>query len=183
VVLGEHALNGLQQRVITLRPGRPACRIELMLRMAAIARRGDLQHGADRLAPVRGAMRVDESVHHAVGCIAKRSSSAEAKNALALRMILFARFRSRFFRSSAFNRTRSSVVIPRGFPESRSAWRTHNRSVSAEQPIFSAMDRIASDCVSHACRWSSTSRTCRSRTSSENGFAGRFPALCLSSCS
>ena len=76
-------------------------------------------------------MIVDEADHH----FGRRSSSAWAKYADALRRISFARFSSRFSRSSSFSRCRSSrrQARPR-WPLSRSACRTHSRSVSAVQP-------------------------------------------------
>ena len=55
---------------------------------------------------------VDEA-HHQRG---RPSSSAIAKNADALRRISFARFSSRFSRSSSFKRTRSSVLRPARLP-------------------------------------------------------------------
>jgi len=42
-----------------------------------------------------------------------------------------------------FSRSRSTVVSPPRFPEWRSAWRSHFRSVSGVQPIFSAIQQIA----------------------------------------
>jgi len=50
-------------------------------------------------------------------------------------------------------------------PASISARRTHFRSASAEQPIFSAIERIASHCDPYCSRCSKTRRTARSRTS------------------
>jgi len=50
---------------------------------------------------------------------------------------------SRTSRSSALTRSRSLVVTPSRTPESRSAWRTHFRSVSGVHPSFSATDAIA----------------------------------------
>jgi len=55
--------------------------------------------------PIRGAMFVDERDHH----FARRSSSAWAKNAAALRRISLVRRSSRFSRSSSFSRSRSLV--------------------------------------------------------------------------
>ena len=69
--------------------------------------------------------------HHHFG---RRSSSAWAKNADAFRRISFARFSSKFSRSSCFNRWRSSVVRPGRWPASRSAWRTQRRNASTVQP-------------------------------------------------
>ena len=71
-------------------------------------RRGDRQHCADRLDPVLVAMSVDEP-RDVVG---RRSSSAWAKYADALRRISFARRRSRFSRFNALSRSRSALVTP-----------------------------------------------------------------------
>ncbi len=68
-----------------------------------VGRRGDRQHRADRLDPVLLAVLLDEADHH----FARRSSSACAKYADALRRISFARFSSRFSRSSSLSRSRS----------------------------------------------------------------------------
>ena len=57
------------------------------------------------------------------------------------RRISFARFSSRISRSSSFNRWRSSVVRPGRWPASRSAWRTHRRSVSVVQPSLAGDGR------------------------------------------
>ena len=79
----------------------------------------------------------------------RRSSSAWAKKAEALRKISFARLSSRFSRSRSFNRCRSSVVGPARLPSSCSARRTHVRSVSGVQPILPAIDWI----VAHWDGW------------------------------
>ena len=79
----------------------------------------------------------------------------------------FARLTSRFSRSSAVSRRRSSVVKPGRRPVSRSIARTQWRRVSDEQPIFAAIDRIAAHCESYSRSCSSTIRTARSRTSGE----------------
>ena len=68
--------------------------------LLVIGRRGDREHPADRLDPVTLTVRVDEQHLH----FGRRSSSAWAKNADALRRISFARFSSRFSRSSSFSR-------------------------------------------------------------------------------
>ena len=80
----------------------------------------------------RCAMVIDElhRDHHR----GRRSSSACAKYADALRKISFMRFSSRTSRSNAFARWRSAVVRPPRSPLSRSACRTHFRSVSAVHP-------------------------------------------------
>src|SRR5690606_33216458 len=54
---------------------------------------------------------------------------------------------------------------------SRSACRTQFRSVSPEQPIFSAIDWMAAHCEEYSLSCSNTIRTARSRTSGEYFFA------------
>src|SRR6202521_3604056 len=76
--------------------------------MSVIGGRGDLQHTTDRLDPVSPAMIVYEDDHG----LNRRSSSAWAKYAEALRRISLAWRSSRFSRSRAFIRSRSSVVEP-----------------------------------------------------------------------
>ena len=128
-----------------------------------VSRRGDLDDSADRLDPVFVAIRIDEADHG----FHRRSSSAWAKYALALRRISLAWRSSRFSRSSAFKRSRSSVVTPGFLSWSVSAWFTHRRSVSAVQPIFAEIDTIAAHCEACSPRCSTTIRTARSRTSGE----------------
>src|SRR5712671_156337 len=77
--------------------------------MDVVSGRGDRQNAADRLDPVDVPMIVDERLHG----FDRRSSSAWAKYALALRRISLAWRSSRFSRSSAFIRSRSSVVGPK----------------------------------------------------------------------
>ena len=67
VMLPKDAPDIVQEGRITLRPCRPSRRVGLLLAMAVIARRCDLQHLADRLDTVVVVMRVDECVHHRVG--------------------------------------------------------------------------------------------------------------------
>ena len=93
--------------------------------VGVIGRRGDRQHLADRLDPVLVAVRIDEADHG----FHRRSSSAWAKYALALRRISLACRSSRFSRSSAFRRSRSSVVTPALRPLSTSAVFTQLLSV------------------------------------------------------
>src|SRR5690606_29163545 len=126
--------------------------------------RGDRQHLADRLDPVDVAVFVDERRHG----LNRRSSSAWAKYALALRRISFACRNSRFSRSSALIRSVSLVVGPGRLPWSRSACRTQRRSVSAVQPNLALIELIAAHCEPCSCWCSSTSRTARSCTSGEN---------------
>ena len=85
----------------------------------------------------------------------------------ALRRISFARFSSRFSRSIALSRWRSSVVKPGRRPVSSSTARTQWRRVPDERPIFAAMDRTAARYESCSRSCSSTIRTARSRTSGE----------------
>src|SRR5437867_12703004 len=136
-----------------------------------IHRRGNRQHRADRLDPIHVAVSVDEAHHH----LARRSSSACAKYADAFLRISLARRSSKFSRSSCLRRSRSSVVRPGRLPASRSAWRTHFRSVSAVQPIFSAIEVIAAHCDSCAASCSTTIRTARDRTSGETSWVSAWP--------
>src|SRR5690606_21995653 len=110
---------------------------------------------------VRGPLLVDEGHHH----FGRRSSSACAKYADALRKISLARFSSSTSRSNAFTRCRSSVVAPGRVPPSRSAWRTHRRNASAVQPSLPAIDRIAAHCDAWTSACSKTIRTACSRNS------------------
>ena len=127
-----HAGNALCHK--RMEAGEPGLIQPAAIRFAGLAqvlrRRGDRQLPADRLASVLAAVRVDERSH----VLGRRSSSAWAKYADALRRISFARPSSRFSLSSALSRSRSSLVSPGRTPESRSARRTHLRSVSAEHP-------------------------------------------------
>src|SRR5439155_9172813 len=105
----------------------------------------------------------DETHDH----FARRSSSACAKYADAFFRISFARLSSRFSRSSSLSRWRSSVVRPARWPVSRSAWRTHRRSVSDVHPSLPAIDAIAAHWDGCSAPCSRTIRTARSRTSGE----------------
>src|SRR5215211_5843627 len=134
--------------------------------MGVVGRRGDRQYPADRLDPVGLAVIVDDGDHG----FERRSSSAIAKYADALRRISFACRSSRTSRSSALIRSCSVVVGPARSPWSRSACRTHLRKVSAVQPIFAAIEPIADHCEAWSPPWSSTIRTARCRTSGENRF-------------
>src|SRR5690606_4809682 len=138
-------------------------RIALSSLVLVVRRWGDRQNRADRLDPVFLALRVDERHHH----FGRRSSSACAKKAEALRRISLARRSSKFSRSSSFSRCRSSVARPGRFPRSRSAWTTHLRRDSGAHPIFEAIERIAAHCESYWSPCSRTIRTARSRTSGE----------------
>src|SRR5690606_3152752 len=133
-----HALNVGAQLVVPLGARRSGCRIISLPRTPIVGRRSNRQDRADRLDSVHLAVLIDEGHHH----FGRRSSSACAKNADAFRKISFARFSSKFSRSSCLRRWRSSVVRPGRSPRSRSAWRTHRRKASTVQPSFSATDRI-----------------------------------------
>src|SRR5690606_23381257 len=128
-----------------------------------IGRRGDFERSADRLDPIFIAVLVDEGDHH----FGRRSSSARAKYADAFFRISLACLSSRFSRSSAFIRSRSSLVSPARTPASRSACATQLCSVCAAQPILGAMASIAAHCEGCSLVCSSTMRTARSRTSGE----------------
>src|SRR5688572_7167786 len=104
-----------------------------------VSRRGDGQHAAHRLDPVRLLVLVDERHHH----FGRRSSSATAKYADAFLRISLARRSSWTSRSRSLMRALSSVVGPGLLPASRCDWRSHFRSVSGVQPIFSATEVIA----------------------------------------
>ena len=95
--------------------------------MIIIGGRGDRQNRADRLGPVRIPMRVDENHHH----FDRRSSTAIAKYADALRRISLAWRRSRFSRSSAFILSVISVGMATCLPLSTSAFFTHSFRVWA----------------------------------------------------
>lgn len=77
------------------------------------------------------------------------TSSAWEKYADALQKISFARFNSRFSRSSCLNRSRSAVDMPPRIPWSASDCRTHLRSVSAVQSILDDIDSDAAQCDSY----------------------------------
>src|SRR5215475_15419640 len=108
-------------------------------------------------------MLIDEGNHH----FGRRSSSAWAKKAAALRRISLARFNSLTSRSSSLRRSRSELDSPGRFPWSRSAYRTHLRKVSPVQPILVAIETIADHCVLCSPWCSNTIRTARSRNSGE----------------
>ena len=84
--------------------------------LLVVDRWGDRQLRANRLDPVLGTMFVDKR-HHYFG---RRSSSAWAKKAAALRRISFARFSSRFSRSNSLSRPFSELDNPLRFPSSPS---------------------------------------------------------------
>ena len=168
VVLLPDALHLPTQDGIALRPAGAARRISRSCLVRVIGGWGDRQHRADRLDPVLGSMVIDELDHHFV----RRSSSAWAKYAAALRRISLARCSSRFCRSSSCTRRRSSLVTPCRWPLSTSYRRTHLRRVSAVQPIFAAIELIAAHGDGYSDGCSCTIRTVRSRLSLE--YCGAF---------
>src|SRR3954470_19291904 len=127
---------------IAPRAGWQARRIGPVRGALVIGRRSDRQQAADRLDTVALTMRGEEGYHG----FDRRSSSAIAKYADALRRISLAWRSSRFSRSRALIRARSSLVGPTRSPWSRSACRTQPRNVSAVQPIFAAIEPIAAHC-------------------------------------
>jgi len=100
----------------------------------------------------------------------RRSSSAAAKYADALRRISLAWRSSRFSRSSAFSFADSSAGASGDRPLLRSAFWTHSRSVCGEQPNFPAIETSAAQREACSPSCSTTIRTARSRTSGENLF-------------
>ncbi len=84
-------------------------------------------------------MIVDEGDHG----FTRRSSSAWAKYADALRRISLACRSSRFSRSSALSFSAISVGTPARSPLSTSLFLTHSLNVCAVQPIFDETDTIA----------------------------------------
>src|ERR1700757_4162958 len=113
--------------------------------MLMVGGRGNRRDLADRLDPMRLAVIVDERDHG----LNRRSSSAWAKYALALRRISFGCRSSRFSRSRALSFVATSAGTPARTPLSRSAFFTHSCSVCAVQPIFAAIDETAAQ--SEAC--------------------------------
>src|SRR5262249_11875984 len=161
LVVVPDTLDGRPQLGVAPRPRRLRRGIRLLRLAQELHRWRDRQHRADRLGSVEISVLVDEGQHH----FGRRSSSAWAKNAAAFFKISLARRNSKFSRSSAFSRVRSSVVSPARSPRSRSVCRTHRRSDSVRIPSFSATDRIAAHCDGYSGVWSKTIRTARSRTS------------------
>src|SRR5215207_8075821 len=161
-----HPLDLLHEHLVLPSPRRGLGRIGTLREAGVVARRGDPQHPADRLDPVDLTMIVDEGDHG----FERRSSSAIAKYADALRRISLAWRSSRTSRSSALIRSCSAVVDPVRRPWSRSAWRTHLRRVSAVHPILAAIEPMADHCEAWSPPCSNTIRTARCRTSGENRF-------------
>jgi hypothetical protein len=111
-------------------------------------------------------MGVDESHHH----LSRRSSSACAKYADALRKISWARRSSFTSRSSNFSRVLSSESCAAGALRRLTSLRHQRRSVSVVQPILPAIDVSAAYSDAESARCSPTMRTARSRTSGTNLF-------------
>ena len=105
----DHALDLDHQRRVAASTNRLLVRIGTPGGMRVVGRRGDRQHPADRLDPVDCPMIVDETDHGRD----RRSSSAMAKYADALRRISLAWRSSRTSRSSALIRSRSSSALIR----------------------------------------------------------------------
>lgn len=133
-------------------------------RVKSRGRRSAIAHRSAR--PHTRHVLIDKRHHH----FTRRSSSAWAKKAAALRRISLARFNSRLSRSSSLRRSRSTLDRPSRFPWSRSACRTHFLKVSAVHQILPAIETIVSHCDWCSSWCSNTSRTARSRTSGENFF-------------
>src|SRR5262245_27007864 len=158
-----HAPDFTRNLGIASKARRFSLRLSLSRFLFVVDRGGDRQLLADRLDTIRGSVLVDKR-HHYFG---RRSSSAWAKKAAALRRISLARFNSRFSRSSCLRRSSSVLVSQARLPWSRSACRTHWRKDSAVQPILPAIEMIAAHCDSCFAWCSKTIRTARSRTSGE----------------
>src|SRR4051794_15652952 len=107
--------------------------------MGVIDRGGDRQDLADRLDPMRPTMIIDKGDHG----LDRRSSSAIAKYALALRRISLACRNSRFSPSSAFSLSGMSGGTPARCPLSISAFFTPSCRVCRVQPILAAIDVTA----------------------------------------
>src|SRR5688572_20511251 len=139
-----HAPHFTRHLSIASKARRHPLRLSLSRLALVVSRWGDRQLRADRLDPILAPMSVDEGDHY----FGRRSSSAWAKKAAALRRISLARFNSRFSRSSCLRRSCSEVVSPARLPWSRSACLTHLRKVSAVHPILLAIELIAAHCDS-----------------------------------
>src|SRR5690606_1450176 len=107
-VLLPYAADLLAQHGVAMPACRPPFRLDLTGRVRVVGRRSDRQHPADRLDSVSAPVFVDERRHS----LNRRSSSAWAKYADALRRISLAWRSSRFSRSSAFIRAGSPLVGP-----------------------------------------------------------------------
>src|SRR5260221_8421338 len=163
-VLREDPLNLDLQFRVPLPTGRTLAGVDPLGDMRMVGRRGDRQHLADRLDPIRFPVIIAERDHG----LNPRSSFAWAKYADALRRISFACRSSRFSRSKAFCFSALSVGTPARLPLSTSAFFTHSRSVCAVQPILAETETIVAHRDGCSCSRSRTSRTARERISGEN---------------
>lgn len=102
------ALDFIAQPLVLLGAGTSQFRLTGFGGMQVVTGRSDLDDATDRLDSVPVAVLVNKSVQDFL----RRSNSAWAKYALARRRISFAVRSSRFSRSSALMRSRSSVVWP-----------------------------------------------------------------------
>jgi hypothetical protein len=100
--------NRTAQLGVALQSLRNALRIALSRFVLAVCRRGDRQQLADRLDPVLISMRVDKRQHH----LARRSNSAWAKYADALRRISLARRSSATSRCTLALQVKIDSVLP-----------------------------------------------------------------------
>src|SRR4029077_4556896 len=137
-VLIDHPCDLRHQVGIALRPRRQPRRISPSGGIGVIGRWGDRQHLADRLDPIRPAVIVDERDHG----LGRRSSSAWAKYADALRRISLACRSSRFSRSRALSLPAISLVTPDARPLASAAFFSHSLSVCPVQPILPAIETI-----------------------------------------
>src|SRR3990167_4159528 len=120
-----HALDVGLQTLVTLGALTAQLRIALTCCVAPVTRRGHLQHPADGLDPVVITVTVDVGLHD----LSRRSSSACAKNALAVFRMSLARHNSLTSRSSSLMRWASDVVVPGRWPLSTSAFLTQSFKV------------------------------------------------------
>src|SRR5690606_31231934 len=116
-ILVPDTLDFRQQLLVALGSHRKPLRVGLSSLVLIVTRRRNRQLRAQRFHAIVGSMQVDERSHH----FGRRSSSAWAKKAEALRKISLARFSSRFSRSSSLSRSRSNDVTPLRLPWSVSA--------------------------------------------------------------
>src|SRR5262249_60738963 len=112
VLLVPRTLDLAAQPFIPPDARRPPLGIALPRSQFVVQGRGNRQHVADRLDPVRIAVRVDEAHHH----FARRSSSAWAEKAAPLFRISLGPRRSEFLRSSLFGPLPAARVYPSGAP-------------------------------------------------------------------
>ena len=103
-----HALDVSLQPLVTQGACTAQLRVALPGGMAPVARRGHLQYTTDGLDPVIVTVAVDVGLHD----LSRRSSSACAKNALAVLRMSLARRSSLTSRSSSLMRWASELVVP-----------------------------------------------------------------------